>query len=214
MRPLAYALCAFAALALAGCASITEGTSQPIFVDVQPENATCKVRQKGVVVASVTAHQKTITVPKSKEALFIDCVADGFLNNTLQVESSASGMGVIGCVLIDLCITDYSTGALNKYPDAVQVALQRASGSQVAPTLQSSFTATPQLPQGAPVWRTVSDNAKAYAGERGTGGMILMPATVDLSLIRTDDQWGLFSYKAMAGAPADAWIRLTDVRRQ
>ena len=35
----------------------------------------------------------------------------------------ASTMGVIGCFLIDLCITDYSTGALNKYPESVKVTL-------------------------------------------------------------------------------------------
>ncbi len=30
---------------------------------------------------------------------------------------------MVGCIFIDLCITDYSTGALNKYPTQITVAL-------------------------------------------------------------------------------------------
>ncbi len=41
------------------------------------------------------------------------------------VESTASTMGIIGCFLLDFCITDYSTGALNKYPEAAKISLLR-----------------------------------------------------------------------------------------
>lgn len=108
---------------LNACASIVEGTDQPIRVSLSPANATCLVLREGQQVASVSRENQSIQITKSKNDLSIECKAPGHLGETLTVASSASGWGVVGCILIDLCITDYATGALNKYPTQITIAL-------------------------------------------------------------------------------------------
>ena len=51
------------------------------------------------------------------------CNAPGYKEQFVKIESSASGWGVASCFLVDLCITDYSTGALNKYPESLTISL-------------------------------------------------------------------------------------------
>lgn len=114
-------------LALASCASIVEGTDQSIAVNLSPENASCRVIREGSQVASISKINRFLNVSKSKHDLIIECRAEGHHDETISIESSASGWGVVGCFLIDLCITDYATGALNKYPKSINIALTPTS---------------------------------------------------------------------------------------
>ena len=113
----------FLGLALSACASIVEGTDQSIAVNITPDDATCQVHREGAQLSTVSKDQKYINISKSKNDLVIECQAPDHFDETIMIESSASGWGVAGCFLIDLCITDYSTGALNKYPEAINIAL-------------------------------------------------------------------------------------------
>ena len=110
-------------VALSACASIVEGTDQSIAVNLSPEDATCQVHREGAQLSTVSKDHKYINISKSKNDLVIECQAPDHFDETIMIESSASGWGVAGCFLIDLCITDYSTGALNKYPEAINIAL-------------------------------------------------------------------------------------------
>ena len=113
----------FVVMSLSACASIVEGTDQSITVSLTPEKATCIVTRKGTQLGSLSQKNKIIKVSKSKNDLEIECQAPGHIAENLTVESSASGWGVVGCILIDLCITDSATGALNKYPEQIAIAL-------------------------------------------------------------------------------------------
>ncbi len=113
-----------AAVLLSGCASIIEGTDQYINVQLSPDTATCQISQKGSIIATVSNGGGQVSIPKSREDLLFSCSADGHQKQNLTIESSTSGWGVLGC-LIDFCITDYSTGALNKYPKSVNITLQK-----------------------------------------------------------------------------------------
>ena len=108
---------------ISSCASIVEGTDQSIKVSLSPDQATCVVIREGAQIASLSRHNQFINISKSKNSLEIECKAQGHITENLTVESSASGWGVVGCIFIDLCITDYSTGALNKYPERITIAL-------------------------------------------------------------------------------------------
>jgi Short C-terminal domain len=110
-------------MVLASCASIVEGTDQSIAVNLSPENASCRVIRQGSQVASISRTNRFLNLSKSKYDLIIECQAKGYLDDSISIESSASGWGVVGCFLIDLCITDYATGALNKYPKTINIAL-------------------------------------------------------------------------------------------
>lgn len=106
-----------------GCASIVEGTNQTILVNMQPESSQCVATRQGSQVGVVSASARQLPVSKSRHDLWLRCTADGYEPSEIKVESSASGWGVAGGVAFDLGITDYMTGALNKYPESVTVAL-------------------------------------------------------------------------------------------
>ena len=110
-------------LLLPACASIVEGTDQSIAVNLSPDNAHCDVFREGAQLTTVSKDQRFINISKSKNDLLIECKAPDHHSEKITLESSASGWGVVGCFLIDLCITDYSTGALNKYPEAINITL-------------------------------------------------------------------------------------------
>jgi hypothetical protein len=112
-------------LTLAGCATIVEGTSQSIMVDLSPQEATCVAFRDGTQIASVGGTNRTMNVQKSRHDIILRCSAPGHQTADSKVESSASGWGVVGAVTLDFGVVDYATGALNKYPNSVTVALVR-----------------------------------------------------------------------------------------
>ena len=110
-------------LTLSACATIVEGTDQSITVYLSPEDATCDVYREGARLTRISKDNKFLNISKSKNELVIECEAPDHYDETIMLDSSASGWGIVGCFLIDLCITDYSTGALNKYPETVNITL-------------------------------------------------------------------------------------------
>ncbi|MEK9968937.1 MAG: hypothetical protein VW600_07360 [Ferrovibrio sp.] len=106
-----------------GCASIVEGTNQTIMVNMVPETSQCVATRQGSQVGVVSGSARQLPVSKSRHDLWLRCTADGYETSDIKVESSASGWGVAGGIAFDLGITDYMTGALNKYPETVTVAL-------------------------------------------------------------------------------------------
>jgi len=129
---------------LIGCATIVEGTDQTINVQLSPDTATCQISQKGSIIATVGNGIDQVSIPKSRKDLLFSCSADGYQKQNLTIESSATGWGVLGCFL-DLCITDYSTGALNKYPKSLNIALQRI-GQNVEPGQEQAAPAAVAAP--------------------------------------------------------------------
>jgi hypothetical protein len=119
-------------LTLAGCASIVEGTSQEVSMQISPDTAVCKLSQKGNVIATIDDGGGPVQIPKSKDAVSVECTAVGYEKQVMSIDSSASGWGIVGCFLIDLCVTDYSTGALNKYPTSINVRLHKADVAQAS----------------------------------------------------------------------------------
>ena len=108
---------------LYGCASIIEGTDQTLVVNLSPKEATCDVKRKGVTVGKISGSDHSLNISKSKNDLLFTCSAPGYKEQFVKIESSASGWGIASCFLVDLCITDYSTGALNKYPESLTISL-------------------------------------------------------------------------------------------
>ena len=112
-------------LSMPGCATIVEGTNQSILVDLSPQETTCVAYRDGTQISSVSGTNQTMSVQKSRHDIILRCSAPGYQTADSKVESSASGWGVVGAVTLDFGIVDYATGALNKYPNSVTVALVR-----------------------------------------------------------------------------------------
>jgi hypothetical protein len=124
------------ALVLVGCATITKGTTQTIAIDTPGvPGATCTIQTQtgprgvttpGNVVLDKTASPLPITCTK-------ECYIAGSSIIPSGTETMAAGNVLLGGV-IGLGV-DAATGAMNKYPDLVTVAMtpDASCGAPVAP---------------------------------------------------------------------------------
>ncbi len=116
-------LTVLALLPLAACASITDGSSQPLSVTSSPSGAECKLtNDKGDWYVNRTPD--SVTVKRSSNALAVTCKKGGLVGAT-SVESTTRSLafgnilagGIIGAAV------DNSTGAAFNYPQTVHVKL-------------------------------------------------------------------------------------------
>jgi hypothetical protein len=103
-------LTTLACIAATGCASITEGTTQPITVN---SNSPCSISRNGMVYQT-TPEQRTVWLKKSKQPLTVDCGG-----KVQTVEAKASKAALTGALFLDFGIVDMLTGAFWKYPEEV-----------------------------------------------------------------------------------------------
>ena len=111
-------------LLLSACATIVEGTRQSISVILSPEETTCIAFREGAQIANVSRTNRTMTVEKSRHDIILRCSAPGYQQADVKVATEASAIGVLGGGVVGLGV-DYASGALNKYPNSVTVALVR-----------------------------------------------------------------------------------------
>ena len=116
---------AVAGLALvAGCATITEGTSEVVAFQLQPKEAVCVLSRDGDgKLGAVGGGATTIQVSKDKDDIVVECEAPGYRVATTRVASHATKAGLAGA-LIDFGITDMLTGAMYAYPTEVSIVLK------------------------------------------------------------------------------------------
>jgi uncharacterized protein YceK len=114
---------AAAAALMSGCATIVEGTDQKITVEVSPQTATCVATRQGEQIGGVGPGNRILAVSKSRHDIELRCSAPGHQAADTKIVSSASGWGIAGAVTLDLGLIDWASGALNKYPERVTIAL-------------------------------------------------------------------------------------------
>jgi len=128
-------LCAFAAVAamevaLSGCATVFEGTSQEITVTTNPPGATCELdRKDGNVVGRIESTPQTINIRKSKYDILIKCTKPGYLEAD-YLNHSGTTATIAANVAADVLLTaglssiiDSADGADNKYDSAGNITL-------------------------------------------------------------------------------------------
>jgi hypothetical protein len=111
---------------LAGCATIIEGTTQTITVEVVPAHGTCVVTRQGEEIGVSTPDRRAVTIPKSQHDLTFSCTAEGYIPKTDTLSSSLAAATVASFLLLDFGIVDAATGAWKKYPERVTVVLTPA----------------------------------------------------------------------------------------
>jgi hypothetical protein len=119
------AFAAFAALgvALAGCGTITQGTSQNITITSNPSGAHCDLTRKGEHVATLDQTPGTVKVDKTKNDILLTCKLAGYQDASTNLESGY-GAGTFGNIILGGVIgwgIDSATGADNKYPSSANV---------------------------------------------------------------------------------------------
>jgi hypothetical protein len=109
---------------LGGCATIVEGTTQTILVDVVPETGTCIVSRQGEQLGISTPDKRMVTVSKSQHDLTFTCSAPGYQPMSDTLSSNLAAATVVSFFLLDFGIVDAATGAWKKYPEKIRIALQ------------------------------------------------------------------------------------------
>jgi len=84
------ALGAAAAFGLAGCGTITQGTTQEIAVSSAPSGAHCTMTRNGILIAKVKKTPESVKVNKRKYAILLNCEHDGYQPASLTLESGCT----------------------------------------------------------------------------------------------------------------------------
>lgn len=126
MKTILMMLLGAAVLSLSGCASITQGTSQTMIFNLEPKEVTCVASRDGDgQIGSVTTSNNTLTVSKDKDDIVVACKAPGHKPKTVRLVSSTQAAGVVGGIFLDLGVVDMMTGAMWKYPESTNIALEK-----------------------------------------------------------------------------------------
>lgn len=119
------ALICLTALALSGCATAINGTSQGFTVATEPEVGAECILSNGVGKWHVTTPE-TVVIHKSKNDLEVFCTKNGYASVTQMVPSKVNPkrasnivFGLAGVLIGDGI--DASSGALMVYPESVKV---------------------------------------------------------------------------------------------
>ena len=130
MRLLRILVAGVAAVGLGSCSSIVKGTSQEIFVNTNPADASCTLVREGAEIGKVARTPGSVKVSKTKHDITITCDKDGYQTATFYNKSGwETGSGAAG-IALDVILTaglssaiDSATGADNKYASPVNITL-------------------------------------------------------------------------------------------
>jgi hypothetical protein len=134
MRPLANAAGILgAAWLLAGCATVTTGTTQPINIDSEPQQAMCTLMREGQELGTVTT-PAPLTIKRHASTIQVICKKPGYEDGRVvmnsRYESASAGNFLLGGVIG--VMVDASTGANSRYEGNVLVRLTPMSPADQA----------------------------------------------------------------------------------
>jgi hypothetical protein len=138
---------------LAGCATITTGTTQPINFNSEPQQAECTLTREGQTLGTVTT-PGPLVIKRNASTIHVVCRKAGYeeghvvMNSRFETASAGNFLvgGIIGVMV------DASSGANSRYESNVMVRLTpmspadmaaAAAGSKAAPTPRPSPVPTP-----------------------------------------------------------------------
>jgi hypothetical protein len=147
--PLAWLVC--------GCASIVNGTTEPIYVTTAPEpGANCTISNAQGSWSVVTPG--TVTVKKSESVLAVHCAKDGRRDAKEYFASKLSTATLVGGLIpyagIITTAVDGSSGASGEYPNTITITMPKADPIAQGTTANANTTLQAAgrqlLPEGAP----------------------------------------------------------------
>lgn len=131
------------AILLAGCATIIEGRTQEVFMNVTPLDAQCTAFRRGEEVGRYSPVTRSMHVPKSRREMRISCTASGYDPAEITASSTLSAWSVVSFLFIDLGITDFATGALKKYPASITIVMRPEGSAATRPYEPPATTGPP-----------------------------------------------------------------------
>lgn len=113
-------------LFLSGCSTIVDGKYQSVFVDSDPQGASCIASKLGTDIAAVNPTPGAIMLERGPVEIVLVCSKDGYYTSTGVINSHYNSTtlgnillgGVVGIVI------DAASGAQSKYDASVKVVLE------------------------------------------------------------------------------------------
>ena len=121
-------------ISLAGCATITQGTTQLVHVTSTPQGAACSLTRQGTPLAGVRQTPETVTVPRSVYNIDVECQLPDGQKGYALLKTTLTPM-VAGNVLVGGLIgagVDAASGAMNQYPESITVSIPSSKPLQPA----------------------------------------------------------------------------------
>ena len=149
MRHTSRISCIAAVLALGGCASMFEGSSQHIEVVTNPPGAACVLEREGEQIASLPQTPGIVRIKKNKHDIMVKCTKPGYAEGSFLNESGTAAVAFAnvlwGVFMGPVAIaTDAVTGADNKYDGTVTITLTaNAAPAEPPPAPPAPITMKP-----------------------------------------------------------------------
>lgn len=123
------ALCALT-FAAGGCSTLTQGTTQEVYINTNPQEASCTLVREGKKIGQIQSTPSSVIVSKTKHDITIVCDKQGYQTASYINNSGwESGSGAAG-IALDVVLTlgassaiDSISGADNKYEPIVNITL-------------------------------------------------------------------------------------------
>lgn len=137
------------AVGVAGCASITSGTTQSINISSTPDEADCVLFREGKQIATVRT-PAPVTVSRTSKAIRVVCNKPGYNagESALDAQMEAATMGNLilgGAVGL---VVDAASGASQRYPGFVTVGLTPVGGMPASAPATAAGPAAPTSATG------------------------------------------------------------------
>lgn len=127
-----------AMVALAGCSTVTEGTSQRISVNTNPPGASCELTRHNESIGKIDPTPGSIKIEKTKYDIMIECSKEGYQKGS-YVNHSDVAAATVGNIILGGGIgwaIDSASGSDNKYEPTVNINLTPNGSAAVAPAPQ------------------------------------------------------------------------------
>jgi hypothetical protein len=123
----AYLFCTIAVFGLAGCATITRGTTQTVAINTPGvEGATCTLISSSIGSQTITT-PATITIAKGSDSVSIRCTKECYNDGVGTLASNMEGMAA-GNILMGGPLglgVDAASGAMNKYSPQADIVMTK-----------------------------------------------------------------------------------------
>ncbi len=135
------------ATTVAGCATITTGTTQPINFDSEPQQAECTLTREGETLGKVTT-PAPLTIKRHASTIHVVCRKAGYEDGRIvmnsRFETASAGNFLVGGIIG--VMVDASSGANSRYESNVMVWLTPMSPADAAAAGAHAQTASASPP--------------------------------------------------------------------
>ena len=130
---------------LAGCAAITQGTTQLVQIESQPAGAICAFTREGQSLGSVTT-PGSLPIKRGAQSITVTCTKEDYedaraiMNSQLEPATAVNALvgGIVGVAV------DRASGAANRYETSLRVELTPLSpADQAARAIAKTIPASP-----------------------------------------------------------------------